>query len=104
MSIRPEINTPLLVINDLGFSDRPLSLSPQFFETKALEVLFRPGVLASDFNRHQLGTSLEQDHAYGCERLFFELSSESCLQEKIDLKFNKEDPTSLFSYETVFFF
>jgi len=84
-----------MIINGLGFSDRPLSLTPQFFETKALEVLFRPGVLASDFNRHKLGKSLEQAHDYGCERLFFELSSESCLKEKIDLKFNSEDTTSL---------
>jgi transposase len=84
-----------MIINGLGFSDRPLSLTPQFFETKALEVLFRPGVLASDFNRYKLGKSLEQAHDYGCERLFFELSSESCLKEKIDLKFNSEDTTSL---------
>jgi len=84
-----------MIINGLGFSDRPLSLTPQFFETKALEVLFRPGVLASDFNRHKLGKSLEQAHDYGCERLFFELSSESCLKEKVDLKFNSEDTTSL---------
>lgn len=84
-----------MIINGLGFSDRPLSLTPQFFETKALEVLFRPGVIASDFNRHKLGRSLEQAHDYGCERLFFELSSESCLKEKIDLKFNSEDTTSL---------
>lgn len=84
-----------MIINGLGFSDRPLSLTPQFFETKALEALFRPGVQASDFNRHKLGKSLEQTHSYGCERLFFELSSESCLQEKIDLKFNSEDTTSL---------
>jgi transposase len=84
-----------MIMNGLGFSDRPLSLAPQFFETKALEVLFRPGVLASDFNRHKLGKSLEQAHDYGCERLFFELSSESCLKENIDLKFNSEDTTSL---------
>jgi len=84
-----------MIINGLGFSDRPLSLTPQFFETKALELLFRPGVLASDFNRHKLGKSLEQAHEYGCERLFFELSTESCLKEEIDLKFNSEDTTSL---------
>ena len=49
-----------MIINGLGFSDRPLSLTPQFFETKALEVLFRPGVIASDFNRHKLGRSLNK--------------------------------------------
>lgn len=29
-----------MISNGLGFSDRPLSLTLQFFETKALEVLF----------------------------------------------------------------
>tara|TARA_B100000749_G_scaffold275934_1_gene262362 strand:+ start:136 stop:1791 length:1656 start_codon:yes stop_codon:yes gene_type:complete len=83
-----------MIINGLGFSDRPLSLTPQFFESKAVEILFRPGVLASDFNRHKLGKSLDQAHDYGCERLFFELSSESCVKENIDLNFNSEDTTS----------
>ena len=33
-----------IIINGLGFSDRPLTLTPQFFEKKALELFFRPGV------------------------------------------------------------
>jgi hypothetical protein len=30
-----------MLINGLGFSDRPMSLTPQFFEGKALNVLIR---------------------------------------------------------------
>jgi transposase len=84
-----------MIMNGLGFSDKPLSLTPHFFETKALGLLFRAGVEASDFNRHKLGKVLDQAHTYGCERLFFELSSQSCAREQIDLRFNSEDTTSI---------
>lgn len=83
------------LINGLGFSDKPLSLTPHFFETKALEVLFRAGIESSDFNRHKLGKVLDKAHAYGCEQLFYELSWQSCVQEGIDLRFNSEDTTTL---------
>ena len=83
-----------MIMNGLGFSDRPLSLTPQFFETKALETLFRAGVTAAHFNRHKLGKVLDAAYDYGCEELFYELSSESCVQEKIDIKFNSEDTTT----------
>ena len=83
-----------MILNGLGFSDKPLSLTPQFFETKALEVLFRPDIEAQNFNRHKLGKVLDAAHNYGCEKLFYELSSQSCAEEAIDLRFNSEDTTS----------
>lgn len=83
-----------MIINGLEFSARPLSLTPQFFETKALEVLFRPGVSADYFNRHKLGKVLDSAHDYGCDQLFYELSLESCAQEQIDMRFNSEDTTT----------
>jgi hypothetical protein len=45
-----------MFINGLGFSDRPLTLTPQFFENKALGSLFREGVKAESFNRVALQT------------------------------------------------
>ena len=84
-----------MIINGLGFSDRPLTLTPQFFESKALEQLFRPGIKADYFNRHKLGKTLDFIHAYGCEKLFYELSVKCCRQENISLRFNSEDTTSL---------
>jgi hypothetical protein len=39
-----------MILNGLGFSDRPLTLTPQFFENKALSLLFRPGMKAESFN------------------------------------------------------
>jgi len=33
-----------MILNGLGFANRPLSLTPQFFANKPLDLLFRPGV------------------------------------------------------------
>ena len=52
------------------FSNRPLSLTPQFFANTPLDLLFRPGVTAEMFNRFKLGRSLDEVHAYGCDLLF----------------------------------
>jgi len=40
-----------MILNGLGFANRPLSLTPQFFTNKPLDLLFRPGVRAEMFNR-----------------------------------------------------
>ena len=33
-----------MILNGLGFANRPVSLTPQFFANKPLDLLFRPGV------------------------------------------------------------
>jgi transposase len=83
-----------MIINGLGFSDRPLTLTPQFFENKALDSLFRPGVNAESFNRFKLGRALDDCHAYGCDLLFAEASAEICRKEAIDTRFNSLDTTA----------
>ena len=83
-----------MIINGLGFSDRPLTLTPQFFENKALENLFRPGVKAESFNRFKLGRVLDDCHTYGCDLLFAEASAQICKQEAVDTKFNSLDTTA----------
>ena len=37
-----------MIINGLGFSDRPLTLAPQFFDNCPLELLFRVNAKAKD--------------------------------------------------------
>ncbi len=83
-----------MILNGLGFSDKPLSLTPHFFTTKAVDVLFREGVKAEYFNRHKLGKVLDSIHDYGCESLFYELSSQSMDQESVEMKFLSEDTTT----------
>jgi len=83
-----------MIINGLGFSNRPLVLTPQFFENLPMEVLFREGVNASHFNRYKLGRSLDKVFDYGCELLFSVVAAFGCRQEKVDQRFNSLDSTS----------
>src|SRR6266481_3464057 len=83
-----------MILNGLGFSNRPLSLTPQFFANTPLDLLFRQGVKAEMFNRFKLGRSLDEVHAYGCDLLFSELALAVCVQESIEQRFNHLDTTS----------
>ena len=83
-----------MILNGLGFANRPLSLTPQFFTNKPLDLLFRQGMDAAMFNRFKLGRTLDKAHAYGCHLLFEELALSICAQEGIDLRFNHLDTTS----------
>ncbi len=44
-----------MVLNALGFVDRPLYLFPEFMATKPVELLLREGLNADDFNDDVLG-------------------------------------------------
>jgi transposase len=83
-----------MILNGLGFSNRPVSLTPQFFANKPLDLLLREGVRAEMFNRFKLGRTLTEVHAYGCDLLLSELALAVCVQEGIDLRFNHLDTTS----------
>jgi transposase len=83
-----------MILNGLGFANRPLSLTPQFFAGKPLDLLFRPGVEADMFNRFKLGRTLDEVNTYGCDLLFSEIALAVCQQEAIDQRFNHLDTTS----------
>jgi transposase len=83
-----------MMLNGLGFANRPLSLTPQFFANKPLDLLFHEGVHAAMFNRFKLGRTLDEVYTYGCDRLFSDLALAVCRQEGIDMRFNHLDTTS----------
>ena len=83
-----------MILNGLGFANRPLSLSPQFFANKPLDLLFRPDVTAERFNRFKLGRTLEEVNTYGSDLLLSELALVVCQPEAIDQRFNHLDTTS----------
>jgi transposase len=83
-----------MILNGLGFSNRPLSLTPQFFENKPLPLLFREGVKAEYFNRFKLGNSLDDLQNYGYDLLFSEVALSVSEQEKIDTRFQSLDTTN----------
>jgi transposase len=83
-----------MILNGLGFANRPLSLTPQFFANKPLDLLLREGLAAELFNRFKLGRTLDDAYTYGCDVLFQELALAVCAQEGIDQCFNHLDTTS----------
>src|SRR5215475_1925485 len=83
-----------MILNGLGFSNRPLSLTPQFLANKPLDLLFREGVRAEMFNRFKLGRTLDEVHAYGWDLLLSELALAVCVQEDLDERFSHLDTTS----------
>jgi len=83
-----------MILNGLGFANRPLSLTPQFFANKPLDLLFRAGVEASMFNRFKLGRTLDEVHGYGCDPLFSELALAVCAHEGSEQRFHHLDTTS----------
>ena len=48
------------MLNGLGFAHRPLSLTPQFFANKLLDLLFHEGLEAEHFNGFTLGRTLDE--------------------------------------------
>jgi transposase len=83
-----------MILNGLGFANKPLTLTPQFFANKPLDLLFREGVHAEMFNRFKLGRTLDEVQAYGCDLLFSELAQVVCAQERIAHRFAHLDTTS----------
>jgi transposase len=92
--ITPGEAVAAMILNGLGFANKPLTLTPQFFANKPLDLLFREGVQAEMFNRFKLGRTLEEVHAYGCDVLFSELALGVCAQEGIEQRFHHLDTTS----------
>ena len=86
-----------MILNGLGFSQRPISLTPQFFENKPMEVLFREGVTASHFNRFKLGRSLDDIFEYGSDTLFQMIALSCCEKEKINLTYNLKSASLIMS-------
>lgn len=84
-----------MILNGLGFSSRPLSLSPMFFKNKALETLFNKKIDAESFNISKLSRVLDKINDYGLERLFLILSSQACTAAKIDTQIQSLDTTTL---------
>lgn len=59
-----------MILNGLGFSNRRMYLTPQFFANKPLDVLLGPGIQAEDLNDDCLGRALDWVAAHDPTALF----------------------------------
>ena len=64
-----------MVLNALGFVDRPLYLFPEFMATKPVEILIREGLKAEDFNDDVLGRTLDKLYRAGPEGIFMQIAA-----------------------------
>jgi len=64
-----------MVLNALGFVDRPLYLFPEFMATKPVELLIREGLKAEYFNDDVLGRTLDKLYDFGPESVFMRITA-----------------------------
>ncbi len=72
-----------MILNGLGFTNRRLYLTPQFFESKPLEALLGAGVEAKHLNDDALGDALDAIAAYGPSQLFAQVAFEIALEHNL---------------------
>ncbi len=92
--VQPGIAVVAMIINALGFTNTTLYLTPQFFESKALELFFDIPISAKDLNDHTLGKALDEIYKYGATRLFAEIVFEISIELNLIGKFLFLDSTS----------
>jgi transposase len=59
-----------MALNGLGFSNRRLYLTPQFYADKPVEHLLGPGIQAEELNNDCLGRTLDRLYEHDVTRLF----------------------------------
>lgn len=72
-----------MILNGLGFTNRRLYLTPQFFESKPVSELFGEAVTAKHFDDNALGKALDEISAYGSSQLFGEIAFEIALENNL---------------------
>lgn len=87
--------TKAMILNGLGFVNRTLYLTPQFFSDKPVELLLGSGVQAADLHSHSLGTALDALYKAGISRVFFNVSLKAIKTYGITVSSRHLDGTSL---------
>lgn len=93
--ISPGIAVVAMIINGLGFTNRRLYLTHQFFESKPIEKLLGAGFEAEDITDYTLGHALDDIAEYGASKLFAEVAFGVALDNNLLDRNNHLDTTSL---------
>ena len=93
--VKPGTSVVAMILNGLGFTNRRLYLTHQFFEGKPLELLLGEKITASDLTDSTLGNTLDEIAAYGTTQLFGEIAFEVALEQNLLGVRNHLDTTSI---------
>jgi transposase len=84
-----------MILNGLGFTNRRLYLTHQFFENKPTELLLDEGIQSSDITNYTLGHTLDEIAAYSASGLFAEVAFETAIEHDLINQVNHLDSTSI---------
>ncbi len=84
-----------LILNGLGFTNRRLYLTPQFFESKSVERLLDAPLQAQDLNDSTLGHALDEFSEYGVSQLFAKVAFGVAVEHHLLGNLNHLDSTTL---------
>jgi len=84
-----------MILNGLGFTNRRLYLTPQFFESKPIERLFEGNISSHHLDDNTLGKALDEIWSYGASRLFGEVAFEVALENNLLGSLAHLDSTSM---------
>jgi transposase len=87
-----------MIINGLGFSNRPLYLFPQFFDKKPVDVLIGGDVTPEELNDDTIGRAFDRTFSFGCTELFSYISSAAMTEARVSKKFSHLDTTTFSVY------
>jgi transposase len=87
-----------MLINGLGFTTKPLYLTPMFFEDTDVEALFGKDITAEDFSDDSLGRCLDKMSEFGIEEIFSRIAYQACKNFAVDTRFQHLD-TSVMQLE-----
>src|SRR5437773_227172 len=72
--VSPGQSVIAMILNGLGFSNRRLYLTPQFFENKPVDKLLGSNLESKDLDDHTLGKALDEIADYGVTKFFGEIA------------------------------
>jgi transposase len=93
--VKPGQAIVAMILNGLGFTNRRLYLTHQFFEGKPIDRLLGDGIQASDLTDYTLGHALDEVSKYGVSKLFGEVAFEVALEQDVLGVVNHMDTTSM---------
>lgn len=93
--VSPGTSVVAMIINGLGFTNRRLYLTHQFFESKPVAKLLGEDLEAKDITDHTLGHTLDDIAEYDASQLFAEIAFEIALEHNLLGSNNHIDTTSM---------
>ncbi len=83
-----------MILNGLGFNNRTLYLTPEFFTDKPIEILMGRNVQAEDFNDDSLSRALDSCYKHGLEKIFYKISARSLMKYNVKVDSHHGDSTT----------